>query len=135
MEKWEAAYIAGIIDGEGSITLTRMHVKEHRKPCITITSNDIELLEYVQRLTGGSIYLKKNYNINRHQNSYILNINKKKDVFKVLTVIHAFLRIDRKGKRAEWILNHYNHVTPRNGKYSEETLKKKILFEKEFFKF
>jgi hypothetical protein len=29
MENWEASYIAGIIDGEGSITLTRMHEKEH----------------------------------------------------------------------------------------------------------
>ena len=28
MDKWEAAYIAGIIDGEGSIILTRMHDKE-----------------------------------------------------------------------------------------------------------
>lgn len=29
MEDWETAYIAGIIDGEGSITLTRMHESEH----------------------------------------------------------------------------------------------------------
>jgi hypothetical protein len=27
LEIWEAAYTAGIIDGEGSITLTRMHEK------------------------------------------------------------------------------------------------------------
>ncbi|MDQ1144432.1 hypothetical protein QE429_001259 [Bacillus sp. SORGH_AS 510] len=47
MENWEAAYIAGIIDGEGSITLTRMHKKEHRRPCITIASTDKELLSYV----------------------------------------------------------------------------------------
>ena len=29
MYDWEASYIAGIIDGEGSITLTRWHTKEH----------------------------------------------------------------------------------------------------------
>ena len=44
MLKWEASYIAGIIDGEGSITLTRMHNNEHRRPCITIASTDKELL-------------------------------------------------------------------------------------------
>ncbi|MGG1676399.1 hypothetical protein ACIFOT_11705 [Neobacillus sp. NRS-1170] len=32
MECWEAAYIAGIIDGEGSISLTKMHENEHRRP-------------------------------------------------------------------------------------------------------
>lgn len=116
METWEAAYIAGIIDGEGSKTLTRMHANEYRRPCITIASNDIELLKYVQNLTGGSIYQKK-------------------DVFRVLEEINVFLRIERKRKRAEWILNHYNHVTPRNGKYSDEALKKKLLFEERFFKF
>nr|WP_309100184.1 LAGLIDADG family homing endonuclease [Fredinandcohnia onubensis] len=52
MEKWEASYIAGIIDGEGSISLTRMHEKEHRRPCISIASTDIELLIYIQKLTG-----------------------------------------------------------------------------------
>jgi hypothetical protein len=31
MENVEAAYLAGIIDGEGSITLTRMHSKEFRR--------------------------------------------------------------------------------------------------------
>lgn len=30
MVGWEAAYVAGIIDGEGSISLTRMHENEHR---------------------------------------------------------------------------------------------------------
>jgi len=47
MESWEASYIAGIIDGEGTITLTKLHEKEHRRPCITIASTDKELLEYV----------------------------------------------------------------------------------------
>ncbi|MGG3467989.1 LAGLIDADG family homing endonuclease [Neobacillus pocheonensis] len=46
-ECWEAAYIAGIIDGEGSISLTRMHENEHRRPCITIASTDKELLLYI----------------------------------------------------------------------------------------
>lgn len=63
METWEAAYIAGVIDGEGSITLTRMHEKEHRRPCISIASTDIELLSYVQTLTHGTISKKKNISL------------------------------------------------------------------------
>jgi len=48
MESWEAAYLAGIIDGEGSITLTKMHKGEHRRPCLTIPSTDLELLNYLK---------------------------------------------------------------------------------------
>ncbi|MDQ0157596.1 hypothetical protein [Robertmurraya andreesenii] len=35
MKEWEAAYLAGIIDGEGSITLTKNHKNEFRRPCIS----------------------------------------------------------------------------------------------------
>ncbi|MGY0693597.1 LAGLIDADG family homing endonuclease [Virgibacillus sp. FSP13] len=133
MEIWEAAYIAGIIDGEGSITLTRMHSKEHRRPCISISSNDKEMLIYIQNLAGGSIYNKKNYNPNKHKNSYTLYIKKKNEVFHILKEIHQFLRIDQKKKRAEWILTHYDSVTPRNGKYNKQMISEKLLFERNFF--
>ncbi|MFD2655509.1 LAGLIDADG family homing endonuclease [Gracilibacillus thailandensis] len=59
MEVPEAAYLAGIIDGEGTITLTRMHKREHRRPCITIASTDLELLEYLQTIAGGNISNKR----------------------------------------------------------------------------
>jgi hypothetical protein len=134
MEKWEAAYVAGIIDGEGSITLTRMHEKENRRPCITIASTDKELLIYIQSLTRGIIINKKNYNTNKYKNSYTLYIKKKLDVFHTLQSIKPFLRINQKRERAKWILNNYDTVTPRNGKYSHELLKEKLMFEEKFFK-
>ena len=98
LEKWEAAYIAGIIDGEGTITLTRFHQKEYRRPCITISSNDKELLVYIQLLVGGSIYSKKNYNPAKHQDSFTLYIKKKHEVFFTLKTIYLFLRIEQKKK-------------------------------------
>lgn len=51
VEIWEASYVAGIIDGEGSINLTRMHEKEFRRPCISVASTDKGLLIYIQSLT------------------------------------------------------------------------------------
>lgn len=81
LETWEAAYIAGILDGEGSITLTRMHSKELRRPCISISSNDKEMLIYIQSLAGGRIYSKKNYNPDKHRNSYTLYIKKRRKFF------------------------------------------------------
>ena len=132
MQIWEAAYVAGIIDGEGSIILTRMHVKEHRRPCITIASTDKELLLYVQSLIGGTIINKKNYNPEKHKDSYSLNVAKKKEVFPVLKQISPFLRVDKKRLRAQWILDHYDAVTMRNGKYSLEALERKSRLKTSF---
>ncbi|WP_445505561.1 LAGLIDADG family homing endonuclease [Niallia sp. 03091] len=134
METWEAAYVAGIIDGEGSITLTKMHKGENRRPCLTITSTDIELLTYLHSLIGGTIVNKKNYKPNQHKKAYTLFIKKKEDVFSTLEKIYPFLRIHKKKRRVQWILKYYDAVTPRNGKYSEELLKEKLLFEENFFK-
>ncbi|CAN7211773.1 LAGLIDADG family homing endonuclease [Rossellomorea sp. LjRoot5] len=134
MEDWEAAYLAGIIDGEGSITLTRMHDKEHRRPCITIASTDYELLEYLQILTNGQITKKKNYHPDRHLNSYTLSIKAKNQVLNILKLVFPFLRVHKKKKRASWILDHYDRVTVRNGKYNPDNLKQKVTFEEEFFK-
>jgi hypothetical protein len=133
MKDWEAAYIAGIIDGEGSITLSRMHEGEHRRPCFTIASTDKELLIYLQSLTGGTIINKKNYNPVRHKDSYTLNIKKKDSVLFILNHVSSFLRVEKKRNRAMWILTNYVSVTPRNGKYSPELLKRKLLFEESFF--
>lgn len=134
LETWEAAYVAGIIDGEGSITLTRMHESENRRPCITIASTDIELLLYIQHLIGGTITNKKNYYLARHKDSFTLNVKNKDSVLSILKQISHFLRVEKKRKRALWILENYENVTPRNGKYSKPLLEKKILFEELFFK-
>ncbi|MEH7744659.1 LAGLIDADG family homing endonuclease [Neobacillus drentensis] len=133
MESWEAAYIAGIIDGEGTITLTRMHEKEHRRPCITIASTDKELLIYLQVITEGTINNKKNYNPERHKDSYTLSIKNKETVLSLLNHVTPYLRVDKKRNRAIWILKHYELVTPRNGKYTKVLLEKKIAFENSFF--
>jgi len=134
MQDREAAYLAGIIDGEGTITLTRMHRKENRRPCITIASTDKELLLFVQTLSGGTLANKRNYKPKKHKDSFTLNIKKKESVLMILQAISKYLRVDKKRKRALWILNYYESVTPRNGKYSKETLKRKIEFEEQFFK-
>jgi hypothetical protein len=48
----EAAYIAGIVDGEGTITLTRRHRRESRRAVVSISSTEKPLLLYVQSTIG-----------------------------------------------------------------------------------
>jgi len=48
----EAAYVAGIIDGEGTIGLTRIHPNENRRPVVSISSTERPLLEYIKSVVG-----------------------------------------------------------------------------------
>lgn len=132
MTDLEKAYIAGIIDGEGSIMLQRFHYNEYPSPCISIASTTHELLDWIKSVIGkGVIKQKKNYNNSKHKDcySYILKYN---DAIKLLEDIYPYLIIHSKRKRAELILNKYKVLTPRNGRYTEELLKAKSDFYNEF---
>lgn len=48
----DAAYVAGIIDGEGTITLVRMHRGENRRPVVSISNTELQLLQYVLTVVG-----------------------------------------------------------------------------------
>ena len=128
----EKSYIAGIIDGEGSIMLERFHSNQLPSPCISITSSTLELLEYVKVVLGkGSIKSKKNYKKDVHKNcyTYILRYN---DAINLLNDIYPYLIINTKRKRAKLIIDNYKKLTPRNGRYTEEMLKNKIEFYNKF---
>lgn len=71
MLETDKAYIAGIIDGEGSIMLQKFYSNEPPAPCVSIASTTLELLKWVQKTVGkGTIKLKKNYNTEKHKDCY-----------------------------------------------------------------
>lgn len=128
----EKAYIAGIIDGEGSIMLTRFHKNQFPAPCITIASTTVELLQWVKsKLNFGSIKSKKNYNPLYHKNSFTY-IVKYDEAIMLLQAIEPYLVIEQKKQRANLILKEYKKLTPRNGRYSEELLRQKEEFHSRF---
>lgn len=132
MKIQQAAYIAGIIDGEGSISLVKQSRNQYHSPLISIASADLELLQWVQNATGfGTIIKKKNYNPDKHKDSYAINIRYNQAI-SLLKEIVEFLVITRKKKRAQLILNEYKKVTPRNGRYNKELLDKKTVFYRNF---
>lgn len=132
MLETEKAYIAGIIDGEGSIMLQRFHSNEFPAPCVSIASTSLELLEWIKKtVEKGAIISKKNYNPEVHKDcySYVLRRN---DAIYLIKEIYPYLIIDSKRKRAELILTNYKALTPRNGRYSLEMLEAKESFYNEF---
>lgn len=132
MTSEEKAYIAGIIDGEGSIMLLRFHKNQLPAPCISIASTTLELLQYIkEKVNMGTIKTKKNYDVEHHKDSftYVVHHN---NAIKFLELIYPYIVIKSKKKRAELIINDYKRLTPRNGRYSEELLKLKQNFYNEF---
>lgn len=132
MTETEKAYIAGIIDGEGSIMLIRFHSNQLPSPCISISSATIELLEWIKtKVNAGSIKNKKNYKPNKHKDSFTYELKYNK-AFDLLNDIYPYLIIKAKKKKAELILNTYKIITSRNGRYSPEQIEAKENFYKEF---
>ncbi len=132
MSPEEKSYIAGIIDGEGSIMLTRFHKNQSYAPCISIASTSYELLTWLlNKIGSGVIKAKKNYQPDKHQDSYTYTL-KYNAAISLLQVIHPYLVIQSKKMRAMMIIEEYKHITPRNGKYSPELLQLKQDFYKRF---
>lgn len=119
MTNIEKAYIAGIVDGEGSIMLTRFHKNQYHSPCVSISSTDLELLEWVKNtVKAGKINTKKNYNEEKHKNSYTYTIIYD-EAIQLLKDIEPYLVIEKKKARAKHIISKYKTVTIRNGRYND----------------
>jgi hypothetical protein len=56
----DAAYLAGLVDGEGTVTLVRKHRNEYRQLGLFVSSTEKVLLNFVKTATGdGKITTKK----------------------------------------------------------------------------
>lgn len=102
-EKIIHAYIAGIFDGEGHISLKRTSVKKYSLvPYVGITNTNIELLNYIHSIFGGKIITLKIKNAMKHKQAYYLGF-RKGEVIKLLNSIKPFLLI--KKNQCEIVLN------------------------------
>ncbi len=71
----EAAYIAGLIDGDGTVTLTRKHRNENRQLAVTISNTDKKLLDYVLDIIGvGKITNKRTSRPPSHPQFHLRNL-------------------------------------------------------------
>ena len=58
----DAAYLAGLIDGEGTVTLSREHVGENRRLAVTLSNTELAILKFVVKVSGvGKITNKWTY--------------------------------------------------------------------------
>ncbi len=127
----DAAYIAGFIDGEGTISLSRKHRGDNRQLVISISNTERELLDYVKHAVGaGRITNKKAYRANHTPSlTYVITNRQALDL---LGQIDPYLR-SYKSERSALVLEHYIRLTPRNGRYTKQQRTERENFIEKFF--
>jgi hypothetical protein len=131
LQPTDAAYIAGLIDGEGSITLTQEHPNENRRLVISVSNNELPLLTYLRKRIGAGCITRKRTYSRAHSPSYAYKITNCQ-ALDLLKQLVPFLR-SYKSERAALILEQYAELTPRNGKYSTEVKIAREKFEQAVF--
>ena len=127
----QAAYLAGLIDGEGTVALTRMYKGGHRRVGITISNTELPMLQWVLEAVGvGQITNKRVYK-KEWTPSYAYQAYSQQ-ALDILDQVVPYLMTYKK-KRAELVLRDYKRLTPRNGKYSMGVLGQREKFVEMFF--
>lgn len=131
MKEAVLAYTAGLIDGEGTITLSRQNKKAlWRCPIISCSSTSYELLQFLKDNWGGSISKHKTYQ-DHHKQSWSWKLCRRR-ALAMLHEISPYMLEPEKVRRSRMLLDEYLEITPRNGKYSEDLKLRKASFELRF---
>lgn len=126
-------YVAGIIDGEGTITMSVSNTKSvYRVPVVSVSSTTLAILEFLKKRYGGTISKHKVYQ-DHHKQSWSWKVVYN-GAIDLCQEIYPLLLEPQKRYRAEMLVNGYHAVTKRNGKYNPNERAAKLRFESEFFK-
>ena len=130
----EIGWAAGIIDGEGSVTLDKKGRKEtiFRQPAVTVPSTDKEILDELARFFGGNVRpLKRRSRMKKPGWQWKLcGFN---SVGPCLTVLEPHLRCPKKRARARHIIQGYPSVSTPNGVYTPEQRTARLTFQDAFY--
>ncbi len=122
----DVGYLAGLIDGEGTVTLSRRNLNKHRALVITISSTEMSILKYVQKITGVGKITNKRITKANHTPSFTYQVSNRQ-ALDILKQTADFFR-SYKQDRARLALQDYTRVTPRNGRYSPALLEERNQF-------
>lgn len=126
----DAAYLAGLIDGEGTIALTRLHRGQNRQLVVSISSTERAILDWVLRATRVGKITTKRTSSPHHAPGYAYAVANRQ-ALALLAQVSPFLK-SYKQERARLVLDHYVRLTPRNGKYDDALYAERAAFEQRF---
>ena len=131
MKDTDKAYVAGLIDGECTVGLTKFDRRCNRAPFVSFPNTAPELISEFMRLCGG-IRCTKRIAESNHSPSWTVTV-RYANAIKLLRLIRPYMRHADKCYRADMLINEYASVTVRNGKYTAAMKAAKADFERRFF--
>ena len=126
-----AAYLAGLIDGEGTVTLTRRNLNKQRELVVSISNTEMPILTYVQTVSGVGKITKKRTTSSLHTPSFTFQVTNRQ-ALSLLKQIVRYMK-SHKATRAKLVLKDYIRLTPRNGRYTTQQLQEREKFIEKFF--
>ncbi|HXV39726.1 MAG TPA: LAGLIDADG family homing endonuclease [Steroidobacteraceae bacterium] len=126
----DAAYLAGLVDGEGSISLTRLHRGQNRQLALSISSTERALLEWVLNAARVGKITTKRTASPHHAPGLTYSVANRQALDLLVQVVPQLKSY--KAERAQLAIDHYVRLTPRNGKYSEALRVARDEFERRF---
>jgi len=126
----DSAYLAGLIDGEGTIALSHRHANQRRHLVVSISSTEPELVQWPREAIGAGKITRKRTVSPLHSIGLTYSVSNRQ-ALAVLEQVVPYLR-SYKRERAHLVLRLYVEVTPRNGKYTPELAMRRCEFEDVF---
>jgi len=126
----QAAYIAGLVDADGSISLTRRHRNENRQLALSISNTDFDLLRQVNMMVGAGRITKKRTYSQHHTPSGEYKIENRQALELIRQMAPHLLTY--KALRAKLALSDYVRLTPRNGRYTQDIAQERRKFVQKF---
>jgi endonuclease/exonuclease/phosphatase (EEP) superfamily protein YafD len=134
MTREDIIYLAGLVDGEGTVSMAKEKQTGLRFPTLSVASTTTELVDWCKATFGG---------IRRQNRKKDLRYKTEKTAFswlighdramQLMRQVLPHMKEPKKRRRIEFILQHYKAVTMRNGHYSPERFAAKMKFQDDFF--
>jgi hypothetical protein len=128
----DAAYMAGLIDREGTVTLSRRHRNDQRQLVVSIANTERRLLEWTLDTVGAGKITGKRISSPLHSPSFTYSIANRQ-ALQLLEQIAPYLR-SYKATRTKLILQHYINLTPGTGVIPKRFVQSGIVFSRQYWR-
>lgn len=126
-------YVAGLFDGEGTVSMAKPSGSNFYVPMLSLSSTDKVLCEIIHdELAGGYVYAKTSRKPEHWSQAYEWRW-KGAGCLVGIVRLAPIIRCPRKQRRMAFLLERYAAATNRNGKYTAKERAVKANLHHEFF--
>jgi hypothetical protein len=126
----DVAWAAGIVDGEGSVTLDKKG-KTYRQPALTVYSTDLPIIDTLHRLFGG-IVQHVPIRANMRKPGWFWKLCGAQ-CLPCLKILLPYMRCSKKRERAKFLLANWRRVVTPNGRYTDKQKVARLKVQEDFF--